>query len=79
LHLLGFDDEEESDRLRMIAEMNRAAVAAGLKPDENWSSLLHAAEGLEDCGIEGLGEDESSSIQSSNPPILQSSKVGLAS
>lgn len=45
LHLLGFDDEEESDRVRMVGEMNRAAVSAGLKPDENWASLLHDLQG----------------------------------
>jgi probable rRNA maturation factor len=43
LHLLGFDDESDEDRLRMIREMNRAAVAAGLQPDEDWGSLLHDA------------------------------------
>jgi probable rRNA maturation factor len=43
LHLLGFDDETEKDRKAMVAQMNRAARAAGLKPDENWSSLLHHA------------------------------------
>jgi probable rRNA maturation factor len=42
LHLLGFDDETEKDRAEMVREMNRAAVTAGLKPDENWASLLHA-------------------------------------
>lgn len=41
LHLLGFDDETESDRARMVDEMNMAAVAAGYLPDENWSSILH--------------------------------------
>lgn len=41
LHLAGFDDETEEDRARMVAEMNRAAVAAGLPPDEEWASLLH--------------------------------------
>jgi probable rRNA maturation factor len=42
LHLLGFDDEIEKDRRVMVREMNQAAVAAGLKPDTNWASLLHA-------------------------------------
>jgi probable rRNA maturation factor len=41
LHLLGMDDEEVQDRAEMMAEMNRAAVAAGLPPDEQWHSLLH--------------------------------------
>jgi probable rRNA maturation factor len=45
LHLLGFDDEVESDRAVMVIEMNRVAVAAGLKPDENWASLLHEGSG----------------------------------
>ena len=41
LHLLGFDDESDADREVMVAEMNRAAAAAGLKPDHNWYSVLH--------------------------------------
>ncbi|AIE83561.1 Metal-dependent hydrolase YbeY, involved in rRNA and/or ribosome maturation and assembly [Fimbriimonas ginsengisoli Gsoil 348] len=41
LHLAGFDDEDEQDRANMVREMNRAAVAAGLAPDEEWSSILH--------------------------------------
>jgi probable rRNA maturation factor len=40
-HLVGLDDEEEADRALMVREMNRAAIAAGLRPDENWASLLH--------------------------------------
>jgi probable rRNA maturation factor len=44
LHLIGFDDESESERARMVAEMNRAAIAAGLKPDEDWASLFHSEE-----------------------------------
>ena len=44
LHLLGFDDESEPAREIMVREMNRAAVKAGLKPDENWASILHAAD-----------------------------------
>lgn len=44
LHLLGFDDESEDDRKVMIEQMNRAAVAAGLKPDYEWASLLHEAQ-----------------------------------
>lgn len=43
LHLLGFDDETEDDRRVMVEQMNRAAVAAGLKPDHAWASLLHGA------------------------------------
>ncbi|MGV3617625.1 MAG: rRNA maturation RNase YbeY [Fimbriimonas sp.] len=41
LHLAGFDDETEPERAQMATEMNRAAVAAGLPPDEAWTSLLH--------------------------------------
>lgn len=41
LHLCGFDDEDEDDRLEMVAEMNKAAVAAGLEPDADWYSMLH--------------------------------------
>jgi probable rRNA maturation factor len=44
LHLMGFDDESERDRSHMVAEMNRAAIAAGLKPDEEWASILHGEE-----------------------------------
>lgn len=42
LHLAGLDDESESDRAHMVAEMNRAALAAGLEPDEEWASILHS-------------------------------------
>jgi rRNA maturation RNase YbeY len=45
LHLLGYDDESEADRVEMVQEMNRVAVAAGLQPDENWASLLHEDDG----------------------------------
>lgn len=41
LHLVGFDDESEEERARMVGGMNRVAVASGLKPDLQWSSLLH--------------------------------------
>ncbi|MEA2554083.1 MAG: putative rRNA maturation factor [Fimbriimonadaceae bacterium] len=43
LHLVGFDDETEADRARMVEEMNLVAMDAGLKPDHEWHSLLHAA------------------------------------
>jgi probable rRNA maturation factor len=72
LHLLGFDDESEPERAEMVAQMNRAAVASGLKPDEDWASLLHENARVEDYRIEGLPEGDSQSIQSSNRPILQS-------
>ncbi len=39
LHLVGFDDETDDERDRMVHEMNRIAVEAGLKPDVHWSSL----------------------------------------
>ena len=42
LHLLGFEDEDEDERLEMIAEMNRVAKIVGIKPDEEWWSMLHA-------------------------------------
>jgi probable rRNA maturation factor len=44
LHLIGFDDETEADRRLMVEQMNRAAVAAGLRPDEAWASLLHGVD-----------------------------------
>jgi probable rRNA maturation factor len=43
LHLLGFDDESVQDRRVMMEQMCRAAVAAGLAPDPEWTSLLHEA------------------------------------
>lgn len=43
LHLAGFDDHEEDDRAEMVRQMNRAALEAGLQPDEEWASLLHYA------------------------------------
>lgn len=43
LHLAGWDDESDQDRDAMVAEMNRIALLAGLKPDENWSSQPHTA------------------------------------
>lgn len=44
LHLLGFDDETDGDRARMVDEMNILAIEAGLKPDPEWASILHAME-----------------------------------
>jgi probable rRNA maturation factor len=41
LHLLGYDDETEVARAEMIGQMNEAAVAAGLRPDTEWASILH--------------------------------------
>jgi rRNA maturation RNase YbeY len=42
LHLVGYDDESDADRDRMVEEMNVVAEAVGLKPDHDWHSLLHA-------------------------------------
>jgi hypothetical protein len=39
---VGLDDETDEERLNMVREMNRAAISAGLKPDEEWASILHA-------------------------------------
>jgi probable rRNA maturation factor len=44
LHLLGYDDEQEADRLKMLAKMNEIARVAGLSPDDNWESVPHGAE-----------------------------------
>jgi len=41
LHLCGLDDEDEDSRVVMVEQMNRAALEAGLEPDEDWYSLLH--------------------------------------
>jgi len=41
LHLVGFDDEEDSDREKMVAEMNVVATSVGIKADQDWYSLLH--------------------------------------
>lgn len=41
LHLAGWDDETDQERDAMVAEMNRIALLAGLKPDENWASQPH--------------------------------------
>jgi probable rRNA maturation factor len=42
LHLLGFEDETDEERLEMIQEMNRIARIVGIKPDAEWGSILHA-------------------------------------
>lgn len=41
LHLLGFEDETQSGHRRMLEEMHRAGIASGLKPEPQWSSILH--------------------------------------
>ncbi len=45
LHLVGFDDIGDEDRRMMQEEMNAMAIALGLQPDPEWSSLLHESEG----------------------------------
>ena len=44
LHLCGLDDATEAEADEMRRLMSRAAVAAGLPPDEAWGSLLHDRE-----------------------------------
>lgn len=41
LHLLGYEDESEEGRDRMIDLMNEAAAAAGLATDPEWRSRHH--------------------------------------
>lgn len=41
LHLLGYDDQTESDRRTMLAKMNEAMAAAGLPTEPEWASLPH--------------------------------------
>lgn len=41
LHLMGFDDESEADRVEMQRQMNVAAKSVGLPPDDAWSSIAH--------------------------------------
>jgi ssRNA-specific RNase YbeY (16S rRNA maturation enzyme) len=50
LHLVGFDDGSEPERLAMVREMNVVAVEAGLLPDEDWASILH---GTREPGSQG--------------------------
>lgn len=44
LHLIGWDDQTDDEQERMVAEMNRIALLAGLPPDEAWHSLLQGAQ-----------------------------------
>ncbi len=39
LHLVGFDDESEMDRDRMLSEMNRCLAEAGYEPDSDWHTM----------------------------------------
>jgi probable rRNA maturation factor len=41
LHLVGFDDTTDTEREAMQHAMSRAAEAAGLPADPEWTSLLH--------------------------------------
>lgn len=41
LHLAGFDDESEPDRLEMQRQMARLGEMLGLPPEPEWTSLLH--------------------------------------
>lgn len=41
LHLVGYDDEEESARQQMVCEMAAIGESIGLAPDSEWSSLPH--------------------------------------
>lgn len=43
LHLCGFDDESEHDKRRMQIAMAEMGEFLNLKPDHEWSSVLHAA------------------------------------
>jgi probable rRNA maturation factor len=41
LHLAGFDDETKDGRADMVRRMNEVALACGITPDGDWSSLPH--------------------------------------
>lgn len=47
LHLLGWDDESESDRDAMLAETNRTLEACGLDTDPDWGSIYAEAPAVE--------------------------------
>ncbi len=42
LHLCGFDDENETDRAQMMAEMARIGTLVGLPPEAEWTSVAKA-------------------------------------
>jgi rRNA maturation RNase YbeY len=44
LHLAGFDDITDDQRLEMQREMNRAAIEVGLTPEPEWTSMPHGAD-----------------------------------
>lgn len=41
LHLAGYDDETDDGRSDMVRRMNEVALACGVTPDNDWSSLPH--------------------------------------
>lgn len=41
LHLAGYEDADEQDRAKMVAEMNAVMRECGLPEDATWSSLPH--------------------------------------
>lgn len=55
LHLVGFDDIKDADRRMMQLEMNAMAIALGLQPDPEWSSLLHESESNASCKEDAAG------------------------
>jgi len=42
LHLLGMTDEEDTERLKMQAEMARWGKSLGLPEEPEWTSVLHS-------------------------------------
>ena len=45
LHLLGWDDQDEAGRRRMVAAQNEVMEACGLAPDPAWESVPYAEDG----------------------------------
>jgi probable rRNA maturation factor len=39
LHLLGWDDQDDAGRTRMVAAQNEVMVACGFTPDPDWESV----------------------------------------
>lgn len=39
LHLLGWDDQDDAGRARMVAAQNQVMVACGFTPDPDWESI----------------------------------------
>lgn len=44
LHLVGYDDEEESEKLKMQSRMNEIGEMIGTPIDAHWTSVLHQEE-----------------------------------